>query len=52
MIRPHPQGPGALVGLIHCTPGEDPEASLQEILAFPFSSPSLPNYPFLMNICA
>jgi len=38
MIRPHPQGPGALVGLIHCAPGEDPETALQEILAFPFSS--------------
>lgn len=38
MIRPHPQGPGALVGLIHCAPGEEPEISLQKILAFPFSS--------------
>ena len=38
LVRPHPQQAGALVGLLHCTAGEDPAAALREMVAYPFAS--------------
>jgi aminopeptidase N len=38
LVRPHPQQPGALAGLLHCHPGEAPDAISRKLLAYPFAS--------------
>lgn len=38
LVRPQPQQPGALAGLLHCHPGEDLDAVSRKLLAYPFAS--------------
>jgi|GEM_PF-2865142 len=38
VVQPHPTQPGALVGLLQCTPGKDPAAAVREMTSYPFAS--------------